>query len=386
MPTRVRFLHEYLGQHYDIGTGVPRQVQRLDVQNETSSLTSSGHWHWKNPGLSDVGGFFSRSYRTIDYNLSDYCNVQSGKFPIYNGKFYAASPTAPVAPNQDPYFWGAQAYDACKPTKPSFDLATNIGELKDLPSMVKGNFESFVPNFARYDKALLSWQFGWRPMIKAVREMIDAQQKIEKRLDWLIRNNGRPVRTRATIVDRKYNMTVASSGPGNSNTFPVLVTAGYRNAGQRITTTYSTERVWASARMRYWLPTGPGGVVYKKQLIRLLNGGYVNASVLYNLVPWSWLIDWFSNVDYLVKNLDAGIADRLAADYFYVMGHFENVAINETFFEANHLGVSLPVTAKTTHTSGLKIRIKGNPFGLSVGGTLTPMQSAILGALGTSRL
>jgi hypothetical protein len=42
-------------------------------------------------------------------------------------------------------------------------------------------------------------------------------------------------------------------------------------------------------------------------------------SLIYNLTPWTWLIDYFTNLGDLYDNLSRGVEDRLIAEYFYLM-------------------------------------------------------------------
>jgi hypothetical protein len=112
-------------------------------------------------------------------------------------------------------------------------------------------------------------------------------------------------------------------------------------------------------------------------------------AVVYNAIPWTWLIDWFSNLGDIIDNLDAGVADRLAADYLYVMRETtyrreRNVrGALYSSFDLKQYQYNLTSTA----IMSVKTRIKGSPFGFGVNpNSLTDHQIAILGALGLSHL
>jgi hypothetical protein len=111
-------------------------------------------------------------------------------------------------------------------------------------------------------------------------------------------------------------------------------------------------------------------------------------TVLWNAIPWTWLIDWFTNASDMLSTLDTGVADRLAADYWYCM-HEKTGTISYDckgkFFQQN--GSKFELTASVTSTQFLKYRGVGDPFGYGFNPAgLSPMQLSIMGALGLSRL
>jgi hypothetical protein len=111
-------------------------------------------------------------------------------------------------------------------------------------------------------------------------------------------------------------------------------------------------------------------------------------SVIYNAIPWSWLIDWFSNAGDIIENLEVGVADRLAADYMYMMrenwGHVERFSTARIYREN---GIIADITSTSQRLLSVKTRVLGDPFGFNTSANnLTGMQLSILGALGLSRL
>jgi hypothetical protein len=264
------------------------------------------------------------------------------------------------------------------------DLAVSLAELRELPMMIKNLFSK---DTLRPDKAFLSYQFGWKPIYNDIMNLLNIQEKLEKKMDWLIRNNGRPVRTQSKIASITSE-PITLAGFTNSQMTPLLATNDRVNQPSFRQTRQDSTDIWASARWRYHLPPMPEGMRGRKKMRRALMGLYLSPSVAYNLIPWSWLVDWFSNVGDIIENLDAGVADRCAADYMYLMCQ-EKCTIERTasltVVEKDRL---VPVVTSTTGEKTLKRRIKGNPFGFSMIDevNLSAMQLAILGALGSSRL
>jgi hypothetical protein len=123
-------------------------------------------------------------------------------------------------------------------------------------------------------------------------------------------------------------------------------------------------------------------------MLARLYGLYPTPSVIYNAIPWSWLIDWFSNAGSLLENLDTGVADRLAADYFYIMRSQEwsqEFVASGEFKKRN--GDRFSARATATTRAYAKSRVRGGPFDPAVlENNLNGKQLAILGALGLSRM
>jgi hypothetical protein len=284
--------------------------------------------------------------------------------------------------------WGPMAYKRMKPTKPLFDLALSIGEIKDLPKMLFRLKEMFdINNLKQLGNYHLALQFGWMSLLRETKATVEFQQKISERLKWLLRHNGKPVR-RKVILAESSTEPVISSGSAYGALNPVLSTQFYRKVPEYQLKTWDETKIWASARFRYHLPPGPRDVEWTKKMMYKLYGARPSPATVYNLIPWSWLIDYFSNLGDIIDNLDVGVADRLAADYFYLMsetsrnrrqeaiGYFWDPALN-------------PITVSTTSSAKRfrKTRLKGDPFGFgSNPNDLSAMQLSILGALGLSRL
>lgn len=348
-----------------------------------------GHWGFPDfPKLKNVGGAFTLS---SDYTVYDPVNIGTvhrppNKHLTYQGSFTNRIPPSPGStPIGDGSSRGAEAYAKMRPTKPSMRLLTSIYELKDLPRMLRQRMsDSPLKDLGSY---FLAYKFGWEPLLQDIRDMILQQKKIESRIEYLLRNNNKAVRTRITLTDTSSQVSDTILGPGNGIQYPTLATQFYHTQANRRTIIRSGERWWASARWHIHLPEGPGSISYRRRLMAELYGLYPTPSTIWKMMPWSWLIDWFSNAGYIIQNLEATMDDRIAADYCYVMRHQWRSTVetsSATYYDLN----GSPVTATSTSQRfrELKTRVGGNPFGFSTNMNLSGMQLAILGALGLSRL
>lgn len=281
--------------------------------------------------------------------------------------------------------WGAEAYAKMKPAKPSFAGLNALYELKDLPGMLKQRLsDSPLRNIGNY---YLGLKFGWEPLLRDIRNLISTQKRMQDRINQLLRDNGRPVRRRITIAE---NVTIDEdiTASNYDSILPIFNTRYYPMEGGHRTITRTIDRIWASARFRYWLPGGSRDVNYRRKLMFNLYGLTPTPSVIYNMVPWSWLVDWFSNTGDILSNMDSGVADRLAADYFYVMRERKTIR-EHTAFQWYYDQIMNPIRHSTSGTSEafVKTRLPGDPFGWNTSeDSLSSMQLSILGALGLSRL
>lgn len=236
----------------------------------------------------------------------------------------------------------------------------------------------------------MALQFGWRPLLNDIVNLVKTQIFLEKRFQQLLRDNGKPVRRRvilASTSDNTETIALTSDYGAFSQGFVTQFYASVPKYSQRLIT---KDEVWASARFRYWLPADPKGVVYKDWVKAKLFGLYPGPQFVYNALPWTWMADWFSNAGDIIENLDAGVASRLAADYFYVMREREERYVSTAsgrFYQHDRQKTIVSAHATTFDINRTRSRIKGDPFGFaSTQGDLSAMQLSILGALGMSRL
>jgi hypothetical protein len=273
-----------------------------------------------------------------------------------------------------------------KPTKPDLDLAVSIAELSELPRLLKGRFDRSLRGVSNFWVAL---QFGWAPLLSDVKGMIKLQQTMHKRIMQLLRDNGRPVRREIKL---EYERIVGDRVPERAYGIMSPIINGNFHSAVPTGVSWNTREyeIWASARFRYWLPKISDRTHLTKVLMRRLHGLEPTPSTIYNLVPWSWLVDWFTNVGEIISNLDAGIADRLAADYFYLMANERRTFYREVRapMQVDNPWKSTKVYTSNSFTeSEIKRRIRGSPFypGLK-DPDLSAIQLSILAALGYSRI
>lgn len=207
----------------------------------------------------------------------------------------------------DPPFAAVPPYDVANiwartnPSRASVLLPAAIFELKDLPDMIRqaGRFLKTArrdwPSLVRPGKetrdlasANLALQFGWAPLVSDLVKMSKFQSSVDKRRKEIMDNT--------SSGGYRRRITLGTSTLGISGSRAVSF-GNYRNftipyAGK------STSKQWAVVK---WRPTSPGTSILPQsdaELRRQLAGLTLSQALInaWEVLPWSWLIDYFTNI------------------------------------------------------------------------------------------
>lgn len=232
----------------------------------------------------------------------------------------------------------------------------------------------------------LNIEFGWKPFISDLRKFAYVVKNANAILEQLERDSGKGIRRRHRFPSITSTEITTI---GNATTLPALSSNYYSvGTGKRTKTRVTTTDYWFSGEYRYYVATGDSTRARIKrcaQEAEKLLGLRITPEVLWNLAPWSWLVDWFSNVGSLATNVSRFSQDGLQMRYGYVMCQTD---ISDTYSLA---GVSLrgnrPINLTQTFGTISKIRKKATPYGFGLNPDLqfSARQWAILAALGISR-
>lgn len=234
--------------------------------------------------------------------------------------------------------------------------------------------------------------FGWKPLLNDIRKMVNLVMTIERRMNQIRNENGHGIRRRATIEDSN---TVTSSVTQSIGSFLNCVSApaGVFALGHSTYTvvTRTESKKWYAARYRYYIPDTDSSQWTRRAQLALF-GALPTPELLWEVLPWSWLIDYFTNFGDVVSNASRNAVDNLTCDYSYTMHHVKVTTVMST--QTNYGPTSSvtgfragDATISATHVVERKCRQGSlNPYGLGFTiGSLTTYQSAVLAALGISR-
>jgi len=305
---------------------------------------------------------------------------------------------------------GTKAWALVKPTSNRGGLAQALGELRDLPSnpvkflkeaqanlrnIPHGNKGLILKNLTKGSAGQhLNIQFGILPLVKDIKDLIDNVRNLEKNLAQLERDNGRPVRRWKHFAGSEStttSITNLSSLQTGAALTPSLATGFFPSGGQKIVEVTESWDFRFNARFRYhidWAKAHEGRLKELLQLSRILLGLDLSISTLYELMPWSWLFDWFANLGDVISNLANDQTDHLVADYAYMNGKYTKLTQTTIVAELkNSTSPDGPYKFQSFDKTVAFHRIKATPYGFGLTmQQLNAKQLGILAALGLTRL
>lgn len=300
---------------------------------------------------------------------------------LWTNHSFNDSPSPDVSPITDLQMigWGTKGVNLAYPTKPALSIAQTIAELKreGLPSLPvskllkKGNHSDIGGEF-------LNYQFGIAPLISDLKSIINYDSDLVDKLEKLRRDTQGRYRRRAQVVSSS-----SFSRLSNSNLYPSSegVALSGRTGGDGTLACQVFEKnttdVWFSGEFQFHMPEIFRRIpALDKARERLFKAGLEpTPDLLWELTPWSWLLDWYSSVGDAFQNLSRMNLDGAVMRYGYVM-----YRRTTTRTYTHPFWGSMEVTAVSFQ------RTRANPFGFGLSfGSLSNRQWAILAALGLSR-
>jgi len=282
-----------------------------------------------------------------------------------------------------PAGWELALIARTNPSRPILFFPELVQDIVDLPQMLK-NLLSFLGHPGTHMSArgaangYLGVQFGWIPLIEDFQKLSKTNDYVQRRaLDILNLYSGKGLRKRVTL---------ASDTKAYSNFQLFTVSAG---STKLFATTEVRKDMWATVR---WKPTDPSflsklshqdaGKFLRKVVLGLTPEGMVSG--LWKILPWTWLIGWFTNLgDVLLTHSntipasphEACLMRQLVQDRSYA-GHTETGPVS------NSISVSGAYTFSQklrTVGSGLLIPSANMPF-------LDMFRLSVLGSLAIQRI
>jgi len=348
--------------------------------------------------LHDIGGdFYTEKQYLVGNEQMRYMRVQRGSStrtydgPVFPVNPYATGFPAAIKPSDDELNrMGASAVAACKPTNSVANAAVFLGELRKdglphLPGSATWKDRTSRARGAGSD--YLNVQFGWRPLVNDIQSFAYAVKHADAVLKQYERDSGK-------VVRRRYNIPLQNSLPsvvtGQQAPYFEPTDSSFLSDsefGRWERRTEVLQRAWFSGCFTYHLPLGSdtrSGMGRAALKAKKLFGLSLTPETLWNLAPWSWAVDWFSNTGDVISNLSDSITDGLVMPYGYIMCHTIH-KVTYTSVASGLKDTNNPVPPLTFVTE-TKVRKRANPFGFGISWeSLSPFQLSIAAALGLSR-
>lgn len=214
-------------------------------------------------------------------------------------------------------------YNQVLPDSRLYSLSRNLAELKDLPRSI-ASLQSTLMDFHKFFQSIpfqdirrsvfdlrnlgghipteyLSYSFGWRQTYSDIVDLMNLPDKIVKRFNYLNRkiSRGRTLRSTKKVItpfsvapfSPQYDTSIYESSP--------LVKLDYN------------EESLISLVVGYGIdfPSLAAPDFTYDKFLRVI-GLYPSPLDIYNLVPWTWLVDWFTGLDSYIEAIQRIGNDR----------------------------------------------------------------------------
>lgn len=163
------------------------------------------------------------------------------------------------------------------------------------------------------------------------------------------------------------------------------------NLGYAFQQNRTRKRVWAVGSFKYFRPEFDIALLNDDsfqmwasvQRLLTLYGANITPTLLYKITPWTWLIDWFTNLGDHIQRLDDFVQDGITSRYLYVMDTEEQWQTKTCVL--NFFSGSVSVNFQRRLVTKQR-RAADSPYGFNAPwNNLSLRQFAILGAIGISQ-
>lgn len=308
---------------------------------------------------------------------------------------------------------GNRAYAKLRPQVAGASLTQAIWELRDVPGSLKGSAQFFHNMWQGFLKTkpvsvqralrdavaipkdvsdeFVNYQFGWKPFVGDVVNTCAKIIDLDKTIQDNMASNGQYQKRRFSEPPSVEEDVVFS---GDAVEAPYV----YPSLGSTylLSQAYTIKRVkysrlWYTGSFWTYFPefdpamrSGFDSLDSANRIISSLGGG-INPTMLYRIMPWTWLVDWFTGLGDLVQRLQDSAGNEVLCDEFYLMRqareYFQYTwAYVDRQGGTNTLSWYRSMEVKRRDRARGVFNFAANPNGMS------SVQKAILGALGLSRL
>lgn len=183
-----------------------------------------------------------------------------------------------------------RAANATNPSAAEFDIAQFVGELRDAPKLLKFAGDKLTKFGAN---EYLKYQYGWKPFIRDIRNLINGVDRLDKTMNRLrTLRSGDVLRSRFEPFG-EYEMF-------NESFFADINYPSPWGFGDNIAiekSFFGSIHRWCICRYKADRPEGLPQT--DPELLALARkaawGMTIDGKTAWELMPWSWLIDWTTN-------------------------------------------------------------------------------------------
>lgn len=188
-----------------------------------------------------------------------------------------------------------EAVKRTNPSRPYVDVPVSVLDMRRGLQSIRDAGHSIRDAIRHGGSHVLNYEFMIKPLVGDLVKMRNAQREISNRIKVINR----------LYEGKGYRRTVSHGGWSRISHDPSVtvqsVGSTLHSAVTRITRATARTHVRWAAQEKCGVRPAPEQV--RMWATRAVLGGTIDFSTLWELVPWSWLIDWFGNVgDYLIAS------------------------------------------------------------------------------------
>lgn len=394
--------HPFVKDTYRVNTSLRAERKYMSLSTRPNELSSGGPF-W-------AGGTMISSERWGDSLFPLNSTDDTGAFTSV-GRSFLPDRTIPLPSDGELEDYGKRAISILAPGQPAFDMTRAVGELiAGMPSL-PGRALFKDRDFSSGGDEWLNMLFGIIPTVADATNFAHVLRKFSTILCQYRRDAGRVVRR--SMVFPEIVRSAIFSGSDIQSGFPGWIQCGrgygFNPVAYGSTATVSTQTVMRdlynmqssvyqremrtvrfAGAFTYYLPTTPGFMGrlgrYVQEMDHML-GLSLDPTTVWELTPWSWLIDWFLDIKQQIRLIEVAYDDNLVINYGYAMEHTYRSAVCKIELPSGSPKSDVHWVS-TYLESERKRRIRANPYGfmgLEDTEGWNPFRWSILAALGLSR-
>lgn len=288
--------------------------------------------------------------------------------------------------------YGATAIARCRPSNQVASAAAALTELyhEGLPHLLGSAFwKDRTLKAKTAGGEYLNLEFGFKPLADDIAKFAYGvvyfdriRAQYERDVGKVVRRRYSfpPVETRSQHIVADFSVRPAMDPDSQFGNVGDVFNDGARTVCDTVTRVNR----WFSGAFTYYVPHHEafGALSQAQQILGL----EITPDMLWNVTPWSWAVDWFSNAGDVISNYQAFIIDGLVMRYGYIMEH---TVTTNTFYHDGKTGKVFGESVFPTplvFVTETKVRRRATPFGFGIDlSSLTDRQTAIAAALGINR-
>jgi hypothetical protein len=364
---------ELYNSKFDTGHEFFTVKQDISFSHENELFSGSGHPPYYVRGCIQPLGTFGT------YQYPDIPRLTDSEIAFYGHKAIAV--TQPTRPDANIGDFVSQTILTPRPKLPFSDLVLYFHDITYfLKSLAKGGSEQW-----------LNLEFGWAPMIGDLKGIMNDVLNSYKLIKDYEKGSGKVTR-RGFHFDHISSYTDEGTSVGTAwlPMFPAYAWAMEKNGNEYgdITINSSLDQdIWFNGAFTYYLgdtKTLLGKFERYAQLAQHILGFKLTPDALWDLAPWTWLVDWKFDITSMLETNTALGDDSLVIRYGYLMRR--SVATRNYILTGLQPYVGKPGPYVASLVVVQKERVRATPFGFGINPEdFSLQQLSILASLGISR-